>query len=56
MAVGSNQPLTEISTMNLPGGGGGERRLARKADLTASQPYGRPQPVTGIALPFFKAT
>jgi hypothetical protein len=33
MTLGSTQPLTEMSTMNLPGGKG---RLARKADnLTA---------------------
>jgi hypothetical protein len=34
MALGSTQPLTEMSTRNLPGGGKG--RPARKADnLTA---------------------
>jgi hypothetical protein len=32
MALGSTQPLTEMSTRNLPGGNGG---LARKVDLTA---------------------
>jgi hypothetical protein len=32
MALGSTQPLTEMSTRNLPGGKG---RPARKADLTA---------------------
>jgi hypothetical protein len=32
MAVGSIQPLTEMSTRNLPGG---EERPARKADVTA---------------------
>jgi hypothetical protein len=32
MAVGSTQPLTEMSTRNFPGGKG---RPARKADLTA---------------------
>jgi hypothetical protein len=33
MALGSNQPLTEINTRNLPGG---KKRPARKADnLTA---------------------
>jgi hypothetical protein len=37
MALGSTQPLTEMSTRNLPGGGGGGKwRPARKADnLTA---------------------
>jgi hypothetical protein len=32
MALGSTQPLTEMSTRNLPGGKG---RPARKAELTA---------------------
>jgi hypothetical protein len=32
MALGPTQPLTEMSTSNLPGGKG---RPARKADLTA---------------------
>jgi hypothetical protein len=33
MALGSTQPLIEISTKNLPGGwGGGKRRPARKAE------------------------
>jgi hypothetical protein len=32
MALRSTQPLTEMSTRNLPGG---KRRLARRADLTA---------------------
>jgi hypothetical protein len=50
MALGSTQPLTEMSTRNLPGGKG---RPARKADLTAiwepdvSQPYGPPWSVAG---------
>jgi hypothetical protein len=36
MALGSTQPLTEMSTKNLPGGGGGKGRPMHKADnLTA---------------------
>jgi hypothetical protein len=31
MSLGSNQPLTEMNTRNLPGGGG-KGRPARKAD------------------------
>jgi hypothetical protein len=48
MALGSIQPLTEMSTRNLPGG---KRLPARKADnLTAI--YEPPRPVTVIVLPY----
>jgi hypothetical protein len=66
IALGSTQPLTEMSTRNILGG---KRRPARKADkfipncepiiwrkyesLKVSQPYGTSRPVTGIALPFY---
>jgi hypothetical protein len=66
MALGSTQPLTELSTRNLPGGKG---RPARKVDkltviseptaytkcgsLDVSQPYRPSRPVSGIALPFY---
>jgi hypothetical protein len=67
VVVGSTQPLTEMSTRNLPGGKG---RPARKADnptaiyepivytkcggsLDVSQSYGTPRPVQRIASLFF---
>jgi hypothetical protein len=65
MALGSTQPLTEMSTRNFPAGKG---RLVRKADnspqslrrlsrkcgiLDVWQSYGLPQLVTGIKLSFY---
>jgi hypothetical protein len=56
MALGSTQPLTELSTRSLPGVKG---RSAHKADnLTAiseplvSQTYEPPRPATGIGIFF----
>jgi hypothetical protein len=38
MALGSAQPLTEMSTRNLPGAGGGGVKGGRRVKLTTSPP------------------
>jgi hypothetical protein len=63
MVMGSTQPLTEMSTRNLPGGNGRQAhkatallpsvtRLSRRCgSLDVPEHYGTSWPVTGIALP-----
>jgi hypothetical protein len=54
MTLGSTQPLTEMSTWNLPGGvKGGWRNLTAICELIVQKMWELPWPVTGIALPFF---
>jgi hypothetical protein len=69
MALGSTQPLTGMSTRNLPGVKGGRRirlttlppsvsRLSREnvgASTTHTQPSGPSRPDTGVALPYLTA-
>jgi hypothetical protein len=65
MALGSTQPLTEMSTRSFPGGVKGGRRVwltillpsmsllsVKCGSLDVSQPHGLPRYVTGIVLLF----
>jgi hypothetical protein len=58
-ALGSTQPLTEMSTRNLPGvKGSWHIRLTTSppsVSLLSRKCGSPPRPVTGIALPFFKS-